>query len=180
MQGAALRRKRARRNTANGRHRGKVDATGAKRRIQGLYYMGWRADDIIAVTGHAFNVIHRPTATSWIHADTHDAIVTAFDVLVRRGAGPSKRTANTARKRGYVSPYAWDDIDNDPAPVSTERDRELRGEELTNELEWLINGGMTAHDIAQTLGKTMEALEHHAWRWGRNDLASALREKSAA
>lgn len=177
----AARERNRRRMKAYGRHEGRVDPRGTQRRIQGLQILGWRAQEIgDAANGMRQEVVREILKATWVQAATRDRIRQATETLLAQGTGPSPITARRAKAKGWVPVHAYDDIDNDNAPVTTERDRELRGEELTNELEWLINGGMTAHDISRTLGKTMEALEHHAWRWGRNDLASYLREKSVA
>jgi hypothetical protein len=94
------------------RQAGFVPALGARRRIQALLAIGWTHNQISS---------HMPIASSsqlvlsqrgeWITRTTHDAIAAAYNKLAMT-PGTSWRTRSRAAKAGYLSPLAWDDIDN--------------------------------------------------------------------
>lgn len=110
-----------------------VPSLGARRRVEALMclgysqsfqaeYIGWQATNFSLM-------LKRKTIT----ADTHRAIVEMFDELqmIRRKSEDHyekigiARTLNTAKRLGYAPPMAWDDIDNDEAPVEVAIDNEL-------------------------------------------------------
>lgn len=125
-----------------------VPAVGAQRRLQALMVMGWTSTEIAAAAGmgtrdRVLQVMNGQGGKpcQWITRSTHDQVVAVFDSLssvqpeltwVRR------RTRNIATRKGYLPPAAWDDIDNDPEPPSSEPvdvdevlvERILRGERL--------------------------------------------------
>jgi hypothetical protein len=98
-----------------GREHFKLDATGTHRRIRSLIRMGWRMDDIaeVAVPDHTsggkwvFEVLKQPK----VRQSTYDAISRAYEALSAR-RGPSQRNATYASNKGWVPPFAWDDIDD--------------------------------------------------------------------
>ena len=169
------------RQRAYGRYEGRVSPLGVIRRYQGLQVLGWRAEDIARQAGYsAPEPLKRLLNNKYVTPATRDKVKRACDELVRRGRGDSKVTATRAERKGWVSPFAWDDIDDPNETPSTGTDRRLGGDELISELEWLVNSGVPAHQIASTLGKKRDVLERFAWRYKRNDLASYLRERNAA
>lgn len=98
--------------------------TGTQRRVQGLYLLGWRSEDIselcnipaCSISGFAQG--RNPMVT----ADTERRIIKATRALVAMGQGPSARTRGRARSMGYVPLMAWnniDDPDEQPDGVST-------------------------------------------------------------
>lgn len=97
-----------------------VNPTGLIRRYQGLQVLGWTATQIAAEA----NLTHQRRLMTilrqkYIAPETHERFDAAYRRLVLRGRGPSKVTAARAVAKGWVSPLAWDDIDNDPAPANT-------------------------------------------------------------
>lgn len=87
-----------------------VPALGATRRIRALLALGWRHDDIAALTGrknhtYAMQATHRIRAEHWRDIDD------AFERLSGR-RGPSELVATRSRRLGYAPPLAWDDIDD--------------------------------------------------------------------
>jgi hypothetical protein len=177
--GNSSRTRRIRRLKAYGQWESHIDPTGTIRRIRGLQVLGFTMDQIGAAAGFNRNTVWRIQREKWIEAATRDRIDAAYRELMRNPTqGKSKRTANSAKAKGWLSPFAYDDID--APPVQTERDRILKGEELLAEVDWLVEAGTPAHEIASTLGKTRDNLERFAWRHQRPDLASYLRERNAA
>lgn len=106
---------------------GAVEAThttsnlGAVRRIEALMFMGWTANSIGAI---AFPESHESrgerSAATLVYAVRHKPRITyetalrihrAYTALSHR-KGPSTRTANWARSKGYAPPCAWDRIDD--------------------------------------------------------------------
>jgi hypothetical protein len=179
--GNSSRTRRIRRLKAYGQWESQVDPTGTIRRIRGLQVLGFTMDQIGAAAGFNRNTVWRIQREKWIEVPTRDRIDAAYRELMRNPTeGKSRRTANSAKAKGWLSPFAWDDIDSDAEPVNTGRDRILKGEELLAEVDWLVEAGTPAHEIASTLGKSRDNLERFAWRHSRPDLAAYLRERNAA
>jgi len=49
--------------------------------------------------------------------------------------------------------------------------------ELVEEVDWLLGGGMSPHEVCTALGRTPGAIYKAAWRSGRSDLASIFGRK---
>jgi len=45
-------------------------------------------------------------------------------------------------------------------------------DEMLAECEWLLDGGMSTIYIAQTIGKSPQAIAKAAWRAGKNELCN--------
>lgn len=89
-----------------------VDATGIKRRIRALQWMGWRLEDIAREAGYKGTQpskwLHNISYQKKIHLKRHAAICGAYDRLCMF-EGPSSIAAKSARRRGCAPPLAWDD-----------------------------------------------------------------------
>ena len=169
-----------RRLKAYGLYEGRVPALGTQRRIQGLLYLGWTLAHIGEIAGVSYGAVGNIFKRETIEPETRDYVSKAFAQLIAKGTGPSPITRRRARARGYVSPFAWDDIDYDDKPVYAEPKRELRGEDRIAEIDHLVSMGESPDSIAKALGKTRDNLERFAWRHHRNDLAGYIRERNAA
>lgn len=94
-----------------------TDPTGTVRRVQALVALGWP----VRLIAEEANVNEKSLRTfMYSPGDTvtvtrAEAIAVVFERLCMT-RGPSKASATIARKRGYVPPLAWDDID-DPNEV---------------------------------------------------------------
>lgn len=105
----------------------RVDSRGFRRRVQSLMWMGWPQ----VVIGERLGVLlgmSRPMRQQEVSAKVnrhatisrrlHDAMAQVYDEL--SGSfydGPTAaRTRSIARRNGWVSPWAWDDIDSDERP----------------------------------------------------------------
>jgi hypothetical protein len=96
-----------------------LDATGTRRRVEGLLAMGWTGNQIAAAAGlsggtHAARIGARGRC---VKQQTVDGMKRAA-ALLGGAPGPSALTKGHARALGYVPLWAWDDdtID-DPAAV---------------------------------------------------------------
>lgn len=153
-----------------------IPAQGTQRRIQALMAMGWTSQDIADTAG----LCHRAKVTSilngqkgrpavWVTQSTRDRIAAVYDTLSMRLPDMTRgrqRTRTIAARKGYAPPLAWDDIDNDPEPLTAEPvdvdevvvERILDGERLEATQEekaevvrrWLAAGRPLAHLEAQT------------------------------
>lgn len=95
-----------------------VDATGTRRRIHGLYVLGWRARDIAARLGVSPEAVHHWTTRPLVTRRTALSVARGARELVVAGAGPSGETRRRALAAGMVPLSAWDRIDD---PASTPR-----------------------------------------------------------
>jgi hypothetical protein len=174
--GNSTRTRQRRRLKAYGRWEGLIPAIGTQRRIQGLQVLGFTFDQIGAAAGFNRNTVWRVLNEDTVEARTRDRITAAHKALLRTPtAGASPRTARQSKAKGYVSPFAWDDDqidDPNASPVTTERDRILKGDDLMHEIDHLLSLGESANQIARALNKTPDNLERFAWRHNRSDIAS--------
>ncbi len=169
-----------RRRKAYGQYEGRVPALGTHRRIQGLQYLGWTFTHIGEIAGVSYGAVGNIFKRDTVEPETRDYIVKAFAQLIAKGQGPSHITRQRARRNGYVSPFAYNDIDHDERPTHLPRQTMLRGAELLDEVEWLVKSGVRPREIAVAVGKSLTVLERHAWRYGRNTVAQYLHERSVA
>jgi hypothetical protein len=111
---------------------GLVDATGARRRLQGLTWAGYTAGDVAAVAGVTVHTVRgiRNGTRPRIFAGTDRKVTAAYDALLRRPRAPgtpaARKTAAMARalaaRHGWLSPWTWDD-DNIDDPAATPQGR---------------------------------------------------------
>jgi len=158
---------------------GLVPALGSKRRIQALLAIGWRHQDITdqmrsGTSYHSQLVLHRPG--DHVTQRTAEAVQRAYRALAGR-PGPSRSTQRRALAAGYVSPAAWDDIDDPlerPQGIGVAPRTNPRQRVHLDDLELLIDEGFTAANIAARLGCSMSAVEIYLRRHDRVDLLRRL------
>lgn len=94
---------------------GHVGATGPMRRLQALAVVGWGLDEVSSRTGLPIMTLSviRGGKVQRTNPANAAAIAAVYADLAWR-PGPGVQAAAVARRRGWVSPLAWDDID-DPA-----------------------------------------------------------------
>lgn len=92
-----------------------IDPTGTRRRIQALLWMGWPARVIAERSDckpSTINMISfRGGSKGRVSSRLAKRIADAYDDISHL-RGPSKQCATKAKAYGYVSPMAWDDIDD--------------------------------------------------------------------
>lgn len=98
-----------------------VDATGTKRRIQALAWMGWPYRTIAHECGwRSAEAVGQTLRRTYVERATAQAVSAAYERLSMRH-GPSRLAHVRAAAKGWAPPLAWDDIDNDPEPVGAAR-----------------------------------------------------------
>ncbi|GAA3948080.1 hypothetical protein [Microbacterium soli] len=165
----------------------KVASVGAIRRLQALVHAGWSmsklAQRLDLSPSNFGSLMERDEVlvSTWIavrdlfvelwdqeppHADWHDK--TAYS-----------RSKRYAQARGWLPALAWDDIDTDPAPAVVEADETTKGERVLEDVEWLLDAGEPVTQIAQAVGRRLDAIAKLAERHGRVDLARHFWGKAA-
>lgn len=163
----------------------KVDATGARRRLQALAVIGWSPNQIAETSG-----LH-PRTVSNIQAGraeriaprTFVAACAAFEALcmtlppLSQGRSRSIVMAHASR-HGWVGPLSYDNID-DPAEVPSQPEAPVRGRHqrsvYAEDVEWLADSGETLEAIAIRLGIKVDSVERALYREGREDLVHRLK-----
>ena len=134
----------------------KVPVLGAQRRLQALAVVGWSPTVVAQRLGMVARNVSRIREAERAHVmlSTHRKIDAVYRELstVEAPGHSGVITRAYARKAGWVSALAWDDID-DPSevPSSSENRRRIVDREL---LEWLWRDGLTDPEIAEKLGCT--------------------------
>lgn len=151
-----------------------IPNVGTRRRIEALQWMGWPLSEIAArlgVTTASVSATKRQPRVTVAKADRIDAVYRQLAMSI----GPDLKTRTWARKSGYVSPLAWDDID-DPAerPQGHGHARDTVGLDLD---EWvrIVRLGECPERAAQRCGVSLAAVERAAYRHGRTDVLDRLR-----
>ena len=136
-----------------------TDATGSARRLKALAINGWPSRNLAKRLGHKDpatiqNIASGKTPT--IRLRTKDDIRRLFDELWDQ-PGPSKRTADIAKARGWLPALAWDDdlIDR-PEHEPDDVRRPVR-------TTW---SGITLEDIEEAREQGYETAEQIGWRLG--------------
>ena len=137
-----------------------VDATGSARRLQALAINGWPTRNLAKQLGHKDPATIQHIAngkTPTIRLRTKDDIRRLFDELWDQ-PGPSKRTADIAKARGWLPALAWDD-DLIDRPEHKPEDVRRRG----------VSGGgsgITLEDIEEAREQGYGTAEQIGWRLG--------------
>lgn len=137
-----------------------VPATGSVRRLRALATLGWGAKAIAAhsdASEETIDAVRRGMAT--VHARTHQRIADTYRRLItmsppasnQRERAAATYTRRWAARKGWVGPMAWDDIDNDAAPVDVEAYKPASRPQQALELAEL---GLEDVQIATRLGVT--------------------------
>lgn len=136
-------------------------AVGIRRRLEAMMTLGWsmRAFAVEAGTYESTltRILRRDGGPTFVRATLAEAIIEAYDRLEATPLTPNRsstRARRVAVARGYVSPLAWDDIDNDDAPTG------VRGDDLAQrhdvdtweDYDYLTGQGCSFEEIAARLG----------------------------
>jgi len=137
-----------------------TDATGSARRLQALAVNGWPSRNLATRLGHRQPATIQDIAngdTSTIRLRTKDGIRDLYNELWDQ-AGPSKRTADIAKGKGWLPALAWDDdlIDRPEHEADDVRRRTLPGH----------GSGVTMEDIEEARDQGYVSAEQIGWRLG--------------
>ena len=99
----------------------RIDATGARRRLQALTALGWSAACLALRTDRTVRTLRRILMADEVTADTARCVAALYEQLRTarppRRTGPERAAADRAAGRawaaGWRPPLGWDDIDTD-------------------------------------------------------------------
>lgn len=92
-----------------------IDATGTRRRVQALVTMGYSLSAQCALLGRTVNNFYKVLRKPKVFAETARAVRDLFRELSMTPAPPSHGATlarRMAARNGWLSPLAWDDIDD--------------------------------------------------------------------
>lgn len=169
----------------------KVDPTGTGRRLQALVTLGWSVGQISNHTGLDRQCLDAAIHYRGITARTRDAVTAAYDRLWNQAPPQSNqreriayaRSVRRANLSGWVPPLAWDDDTIDDPTAAPHVERELRpgGKRIhLEDVEFLIDNGLTRDQVAHRLGVHKSALEHAIARDDRHDLLARMTRNAIA
>lgn len=145
-----------------------VSVLGTRRRLQALAWMGWTNREIAQRVGVAHQTLNTCMWRGSLSSELAIKVAAIYEELSHI-QGPSTRAAAVARTRKYYPPAAWDDIDNDLAPVKSERSTH---EADTTTVQLACEGLIAFEDLNRL--ERYEALKILAGR-GLSDVAIAER-----
>lgn len=160
-----------------------IPSTGAHRRVQALVTRGWSLSKIAGRLDMQIANFWKVMKSDRIGAGLHRRIAELYDELWDQtppheewhDAAAYTRTLNYAKKKGFLPPLAWDDIDTDPEP---ERDVVQQGrataDEVLDDVEFLLEGGESPQQVAVIVGRKIGTLAKLAERNGRRELANVF------
>lgn len=132
-----------------------VDATGSRRRLQGLVAAGYSqaalARELNTTETRVQFVVNGKIDR--LTADMRRRIIELADRLCHI-PGSSVRAKNKAKKMGWVPLLAWDDIDRDVEPV-----REQSGNDFWDRVNDAAACGYSGEQIAEVLGVQWDTVQ---------------------
>lgn len=164
-----------------------VDATGTRRRVQGLMRAGHPVARIAASAGVHYTILGDVLAGSTlVTARTHLGVARTYDELwdarpdtsTPQRANASRHAQARAEVAGWPMPAAWDDddIDDPDASPAEAPDAVVPGRFVLDLDEWvfLVRGGENSDRAAARCGVTPAAVERAAHRARRADVLALL------
>jgi lambda repressor-like predicted transcriptional regulator len=137
-----------------------TDATGSARRLQALAVNGWPSRNLATRLGHRQPATIQDIAngdTPTIRLRTKDGIRDLYNELWDQ-AGPSKRTADIAKGKGWLPALAWDD---DLIDLPEHRPEDVRRRGVSGG-----GSGITLEDIEEARQQGYESAQQIGWRLG--------------
>lgn len=125
-----------------------IDGRGTRRRIQALCHRGWNLQAIARRVGTGPNRFQRLVHADRVLASAARMVVTVYDELwdeqpprsTPAERAVATRAASVARRRHWVGPLDWDDIDTDPAPLKVARIPRVKAPVDDVAIEAALNG----------------------------------------
>lgn len=109
-----------------------IDATGTRRRMQALAFMGWPTTVLCDLLGTTQAQTHKLLRNERVSIPTAERVRAVYDQVwnVEPPGGARVYTMNRARSLGWVGPLAWDDDTIDDPDAIPEVDPEVGDDRL--------------------------------------------------
>lgn len=144
-----------------------IDATGTRRRLEGLAAIGWTFEGVDRAINRARGFtsrVHRGIVLrdAKIHRDTAALFAAEFERLCM--TVPTGRMATRQRnlsvKKGWLPPLTWNDLDDpNELPDTAGERRQYAAEEMAAEWDFLRRCGLSMEQAAERLGVHKTAIE---------------------
>ncbi|WP_431796496.1 helix-turn-helix domain-containing protein [Microbacterium enclense] len=168
-----------------------VPAVGTHRRVQALVARGWSISHVGRVLGWEPGNFRAMLNREHVGAATHRDVAAIYERMwnveppraTHREKLVYSRSVSFAKRRGWLPPLAWDDIDTDPTPESdVVQQGRVTGEELLEDIAFLLDGGESPEQVALLVGRKPSTIAKLAQRNGEREIANAFGslEKRAA
>lgn len=169
-----------------------VTAVGVARRLQALAWLGYTSPVVAAESGVHEETIRdaRNGTLAYLHATTAAALADTYDRLWTAPAEPRSphssrgitRSRNHARRKGWLPPLAWDDIDDpaetrDRAELPARAGRPMVRHIHVEDAEWLADTDESLSGACRRLGIKPDALRIACKRVGRLDIYDRLADR---
>ncbi len=160
-----------------------VPAIGTHRRIQALVARGWSISRLGRELGWDPGNFHAMLNRENVGAATHRDVASAYERMWNeeppRASHREKiaysRSVGYAKRRGWLPPLAWDDIDSDPTPENDVVGQgRITAEDLLDDVAFLIEGGESPEQVCIIVGRKAGAIAKLAERNGHRDLANTF------
>ncbi|MCD4535669.1 hypothetical protein LRP67_16370 [Nocardioides sp. cx-169] len=158
-----------------------VTPIGITRRIRALRWQGYSTDAIARRAGCHVDTVRdaQEDVRMFIASKVRDGIVAAYEEMSFEPPRPRgqqekagvTRSRNTALRRGWHSPMAWDRIDLDDEPGSGASEHVYQAAELVAEWDHLRKSGESIEQAARQLGVTVGAIEKAIERTSKGSAA---------
>lgn len=160
-----------------------LHATGTRRRLEALMWLGWSQAHLGAELGVSRQRVSIIRGEARVDASTARRVRDLYQRLWDQ-PGPEVRTANKARREGFAPPLAWDDEEIDDPSASPHLEPETRpgGRRIhTEDIEFiLLDAPMTtAKQLAERFACTPDAIQQACRRAERLDLLAKLARNAA-
>lgn len=164
------------RNLAGGT---RISARGTVRRLQALMCLGWSQRQLAEYLDVSHANLHRLMAAELVTVRTHLQVKAVFDklwdqlppALTPAATITINATRQVARRRRWVPPLGWDDIDNDQAPATGDP-ADLIGSDLDEVAIELAVAGDRVHLTAAEFDEALRRL--HRLRLPDGTIATRL------
>lgn len=160
---------------------------GTTRRLQALTAIGYSLADLAEMLAMPLEHVRALSGARAhrISPDTARAVAELYERLCMTPVGgPDADLARRyARRRGWVPPLAWDDIDDDRGPADVEVARHAAAAVLLENVRWLVDQGASPAEVIYATRRSAATIATYATRAGDPNLArlfTAERKKAAA
>lgn len=154
-----------------------VESVGTSRRLQALVSIGWTETQLAERMGMGVGNFWKLVCglRGRVTAETANRAAAVFTELWDhpQAGAQADNARRIAARRSWLSPLAWDDIDNDPSPATDETTDgpETAAEVFLEDVEFLLDAGEAPEQVAVILRRKPATIAKLAERHHRLDLA---------